>query len=134
MVEVCGTEPDEVNEGFLTTAVCLASAGCEAVPEVEGDLSRDMSVRLIPLSRGLGEELLRSREGASWNRRVYWKRDAASASAFDLEGSQEDEKVKSRQAAIMSRRRSRDMVWRERLRSVSIALTITSLSMWKTTC
>jgi len=43
-------QADEVNVGSLASGVGLASAGCEAMPEEEGDLWRVLSMRLIPVS------------------------------------------------------------------------------------
>ncbi len=99
------------------------------MPEIDGDLSRVLSVCFKPLRWRSGEEGFRCRDGASWKRRVYWKREAASASAFSFEGSQTEEKEKLRQAASIRRTRSVGIVVRDRLRSVSMASTMTLLSM-----
>ena len=109
-VPVCRVEGDEIEEVLLTHAVCALSAGCEAMPEIEGCLLRDERVCHILLRWGISWRGLCSRCGANWNRCKYWKQDAAPASVFKAEGSHSVEKEKFRHAASIRSMCRRDMV------------------------
>ena len=62
-----GVEADKIDVGALTSRVCFASAGCESMEKVEGDRSRVVIVRFIPIIWDFGEQGLRERYGASLN-------------------------------------------------------------------
>lgn len=49
-------EPHKVGERFLTGIIGRTSGGCETVPEVEGSVPGEVSVRFIPVVRGFSEE------------------------------------------------------------------------------
>lgn len=55
-VEELGVESNKFDERFLTGIVGRSSGGREAVPKKEGGVTREVSVRLIPVLWGLGEE------------------------------------------------------------------------------
>jgi hypothetical protein len=93
---VLGVEPNKVEERSLGGGIGLPGGGSESVEEEKCDLSRQVSVRRIPLVRDRGVEDVRQSCGANWNSRLYWKREAVSASAFSDVAIQTAEKVKWR--------------------------------------
>lgn len=111
-----------------------SGAAGEAVPKIESDGFGPMWVPLVPPIRRRFEEGCLLRYGASWNKRVYAKREAASARALSAEESQTEEKVKSRRHANARKFRNSCIVGAERMVNELIASAIASLSIWKTTC
>ena len=85
------------------------------MPEIEGSVAREVSVRLIPVVWGLGEEGCTLRLGAIENMRAYWKREAASAIALSDEDNQTEEIEKRSAAQSMSTSRSKEARGGERV-------------------
>ena len=64
-------EPDKFDVGVLPAGVRFASAGCEAMPEEEGDAWREVRVCFIPVRRDFGKDGFGGRWGARVNNRLY---------------------------------------------------------------
>ena len=64
-IPVCQVEGNKVEEVLLACAVRAPSAGCETMSEIEGCLSRDERVCLIPQRWGISGQDLHSKCGAS---------------------------------------------------------------------
>jgi hypothetical protein len=98
------------------------------MPKIESDGFWEMPVPVVPPIRRRFEEGCLLRCGASSKRRVYAKREAASAIALSADDNQEEEKVKSRRQARPRNWRNTSMVGAERMDKEVIALSTASLS------
>lgn len=118
-----------VDERPLASRVGLAGAPSEAMPEVERDVLGMVSLDIVP-PRWWGLEVgCLLRYGAKENNLEYAKREAQSASAFDFDESQEEEKVKLSRAAIIRKSRRMLIVGMEWFVSSCTAKAMASLSM-----
>lgn len=98
------------------------------MPKIECDGFWKMLVSVVPpIQRHLEEGCL-SRCGVSLKRRVYAKREVASASALSAEDNQDEAKVKSRRQARERNWRKTSIVGAERIDKEVIALSTASLS------
>jgi hypothetical protein len=62
---------DKIQEGSLPCCVGFSSTGGEAVPEVKGGSTREVSMRLIPVIRDFVDEEIFSSVGSNWKSLEY---------------------------------------------------------------